>query len=162
METAALVLLARRGFILAAGLLGLAAITASIPDARGAAGAPSGTLLCTGALSQGSGVDWGKSTLEFSLAYAPGAVSPLKSDVALLNAPLRIDLDETDLKASEAPARMPTPEGNRVEITQLQVSRQTGKFSLHAAVTRESSGVVVGTGTWEGTCIPDKALERKF
>ena len=127
-----------------------------------AAAAASGTLFCSGALTQSGGLDWGATGIEFSLAYGPGAVSPLRSNVELLNAPLRIELDEAVLKGTETPGRMPTPEGHVVQITRFEVSRQTGKFTLQAMVTREASGLAVGTGAWEGACTPGKDLERKF
>lgn len=80
----------------------------------------------------------------------------------LLNAPLRIELDENALKAAEPQPRMPTPDGNVVRIAQLQVSRQTGKFSLRAEMSRESSGLLLGVAVWEGTCAPGKDAGRKF
>lgn len=35
-----------------------------------------GTLVCSGALAQSPGMDWGKQTIEFSLPYGPGIVAP--------------------------------------------------------------------------------------
>ncbi len=122
----------------------------------------SGTLLCTGQLVQSPGMAWAKPGIEFSLPYGPGMVAPLKSDLELLNAPLRIELDETTLKAAEPQARMPTPEGNVLRIALLQVSRQTGRFSLRAEMSRESSGLLTGTAVWEGACTPGSERERKF
>lgn len=124
--------------------------------------AASGTLACSGTLLQSAGMDWGKQTIEFSLPYAPATVAPLKSDIEALNGPLRIEMDEGALKAAEPQPRMPSPEGNAMRIAQLQVSRQTGRFSLRAEVTRESSGLLLGTAVWEGTCAPGKEKDRKF
>lgn len=124
--------------------------------------ADSGILVCSGNLTQSSGMDWGKSTIEFSLPYGPGMVAPLKSDLAPLNGLLRMELDESALKAAEPQPRMASPEGNALRIAQLQVSRQTGRFSLRAEVTRESSGLLVGTAVWEGTCAPGTEKARKF
>ena len=124
--------------------------------------AASGTLVCTGTLTHSPGMDWGKPTIEFSLPYAPATVAQLKSDVEMLNGPLRIEMDENELKAAEPQPRMPSPEGNALRIAQLQVSRQTGRFSLRAEMSRESSGVLLGAAVWEGTCAPGKEKDRKF
>jgi hypothetical protein len=124
--------------------------------------ASSGTLACSGQMTQSPGMAWAKSGIEFSLPYAPGIVAPLKSDIEILNAPVRVELDETMLRAAEPQARMPSPEGNVIRIAQLQVSRQTGKFLLRAEMSRESSGLLVGTAVWEGTCAPGREKERKF
>jgi hypothetical protein len=122
----------------------------------------SGTLVCSGQLTRSPGLDWAKSSIEFTLPYGPGVVAPLKSDIELLNGPLRIELDPAALKAAEPQPRMPLPDGNVMRIAQLQVSRQTGKFSLQAEMTRESSGLLVGAAVWEGTCAPGKEKDRKF
>lgn len=124
--------------------------------------ASSGTLVCVGALVQSPGMDWGRQSIEFTLPYGPGIVAPLKSDIEALNAALRIEMDEQTLKAAEAQGRMPTPEGNVLRIAQLQVSRQTGRFSLQAVMARESSGLVTGSALWEGTCAPGKEKDRRF
>jgi hypothetical protein len=124
--------------------------------------AASGTLACSGSLTQSPGMDWGKSTIEFSLPYGPGMVAPLKSDIVALNRPLRIEMDDSALKAAEAQPRMASPEGNALRIAQLQVSRQTGRFSLRAEMTRESSGLLLGTAVWEGSCAPGQEKDRKF
>lgn len=160
MEHEALLRSAHRWLVLAVVALALGAGTLSWTTAWSQGS--SGTLVCSGQMIQSPGMDWAKSGIEFSLPYGPGIVAPLKSDIELLNAPVRVDLDENSLKAAEPQARMPSPEGNVVRIAQLQVSRQTGRFSLRAEMTRESSGVLVGTAVWEGTCAPGKTVEKKF
>jgi hypothetical protein len=122
--------------------------------------AETGTLLCTGTLTQSPGMEWPKQSIEFSLAYGPGLVTPLKSDLEALNVPVQMELDETALKAFEPQPRMPVA-GNLVRIAALNVSRQTGRFTLRAELVRESSGVLVGSSVWEGTCAPAPA-GRKF
>lgn len=47
-------------------------------------------------------------------------------------------------------------------VAPLEVSRQTGRFSLRAEMTRESSGLLLGTAVWEGTCAPGKEKDRRF
>jgi hypothetical protein len=71
-----------------------------------------------------------------------------------------MELDDAALKAFEPQPRMPVA-GNIVRIAALDISRQTGRFTLRAELTRESSGVLVGTSVWEGACAPAPA-ERKF
>jgi hypothetical protein len=122
--------------------------------------AATGTLLCTGTLTQSPGMDWPKQSIEFSLAYGPGLVTPIKSDLEALNVPVQMELDDAALKAFEPQPRMPVA-GNIVRIAALDISRQTGRFTLRAELTRESSGVLVGTSVWEGACAPAPA-ERKF
>lgn len=119
-----------------------------------------GTLLCTGTLTQSSGMEWQKQTIEFSLAYGPGLVTPLRSDLEPLNVPLQMELDDAALKAYEPQPRMPVA-GNILRIPSLLVSRQTGRFTLRAELARESSGVLVGSSVWEGSCAPAPA-GRKF
>ncbi|HYD55854.1 MAG TPA: hypothetical protein VEB41_03000 [Burkholderiales bacterium] len=121
----------------------------------------SGALLCTGTLTQSPGMQWPKQTIEFSLAYGPGLVTPIKSDVEPLNVTVQMELDENALKAFEPQPRMPVA-GNVLRVSALQVSRQTGRFTLRAELARESSGVLVGSSVWEGSCTPASEKDRKF
>jgi hypothetical protein len=160
MEHEALLRSANRWLVLAVVALALGVGTLTWTKAWSQAS--TGTLVCSGGLTQSPNMDWGRSSIEFTLPYGPALVAPLKSDVELLNAPLRVEMDDASLKAAEAQARMPTPDGNVVRVTSLQVSRQTGKFSLRAEMTRESSGLLLGAAVWEGTCAPGQAKDRKF
>jgi hypothetical protein len=167
MEHEALLRSAHRWLVLAvvALVLGVGMLSwTKLSLGQGGQGGPgsSGTLVCTGQLVQSPGMAWAKSAIEFSLPYGPGIVAPLKSDVEVLNGPLRIELDEGALKAAEPQPRMPSPEGNALRIAQLHVSRQTGRFSLRAEMSRESSGLLLGTAVWEGACAPESERERKF
>jgi len=160
MEHEALLRSAHRWLALAVVTLALGA--GALSGSKAWSQGSTGVLACTGSLTQSPGMAWGKSTIEFTLPYGPGVVAPLKSDFPVLDAPLRIEMDETALKAVEPQARMPTPEGNVVRIAALQVSRQTGKFSLRAEMSRESSGLMLGSAVWEGHCVPGKEKDRKF
>jgi len=153
---------AHRALALALACLVLAAAALSGTQAYSQSGDQRGTLLCAGALAGPSTIEWGKSTLEFALDYGPGVVTPLESDLEALNTSVAIELDERFLRATEAQTRMPTAEGNLLRITELQVSRQTGRFTLQATLVRESSGAPAGASTWEGTCTPKAAQPRKF
>ena len=121
----------------------------------------SGALLCTGTLTQSPGMQWPKQTIEFSLAYGPGLVTPIKSDVEPLNVTVQMELDDDALKAFEPQPRMPVA-GNVLRVSSLQVSRQTGRFTLRAELARESSGVLIGASVWEGACAQASAQEKKF
>ena len=119
------------------------------------------TLVCSGSLVRSQNMDWGKRSLEFSLAYSPGAVSTPKADIEALNVPLRIELDEQLLKATEAQPRMAEPEGTTLRIAEFQVSRQSGRFAIQVLAERES-GAVIAVSAWEGTCVPQSEAKRKF
>lgn len=119
------------------------------------------TLVCSGSLVRAQNADWGKSSIEFSLSYSQGSVSTPNADIEALNVPLRIELDEQLLKATEAQPRMAEPEGNALRITEFQVSRLTGKFIIQVVAERES-GAVLAASTWEGTCVPKSEANRKF
>jgi hypothetical protein len=142
-------------------VLALALATGALVWTKAWSQASSGTLQCTGALTQSNGMQWPKSSIAFSLDYAPGILSPLKSDLQALDAPLQIDLDPATLKATEPQLRI-AEAGSILRIAELNVSRQTGRFSLRAALTRESSDALVGTSVWEGTCAPTQEKDRKF
>ncbi len=152
---------ANRWLLLAAAALLLAAGALSwTKRSYGDASPPSsGKLLCTGALSQPTGTEWPKQSLEFTFDYGPGMVSPIRSDIEALNAPLQIDMDAAMLKAAETQPR-PSGGGNMLRVS-LQVSRQTGRFTLRAETTRESSGALMALSVWEGTCEP-ATKELKF
>lgn len=159
MEAERLLRSAHRWLLFAVAALALA--TGALVWTKAWSQASSGTLQCSGSLTQSSGMQWPKSSIAFSLAYAPGILSPLKSDLEALDAPLQIDLDPAVLKATEPQPRI-AEAGSILRIAELNVSRQTGRFSLRAALTRESSDTLVGTSIWEGTCEPSQEKERKF
>ena len=119
------------------------------------------TLVCSGSLVRAQNVEWGKTSIELSLSYSQGSVSMPKADIEALNVPLRIELDERLLKATEAQPRMAEPEGHTLRITEFQVSRQTGRFTIQMVAERES-GAVLAASTWEGTCVPKSEAGRKF
>ena len=137
-------------------LLAAAGLAHAQPTPTGA-----NTLVCSGSLIRAQNVDWGKTGIEFSLSYSPGSVSTPKADIEALNVPLRIELDERLLRATEAQPRMAEPEGATLRIAEFQVSRQTGRFTIQVVAERES-GAVLATSTWEGTCVPKSKAERKF
>jgi hypothetical protein len=150
---------AHRWLLFAVAALALA--TGALVWTKAWSQASSGTLQCSGKLTQTSGMEWPKPSIAFSLDYAPGILTPLKSDLEALNAPLQIDIDPAMLKATEPQPRM-SEGGSILRISELNVSRQTGRFSLRAALTRESSDALVGSSVWEGTCEPSQEKDRKF
>ncbi|HWA37313.1 MAG TPA: hypothetical protein VG873_05555 [Burkholderiales bacterium] len=159
MEYERLIRSAHRWLLLAVAALALA--TGALVWTKAWSQASSGTLQCSGELTQSSGMEWPKRSIAFTLDYAPGILTQLKSDLETLNAPLQIDLEAATLKATEPSPRIPES-GSVLRISELNVSRQTGRFSLRAALTRESSDALVGTSVWEGTCAPSLEKDRKF
>ena len=100
--------------------------------------------------------------LEFTFPYGLNQQSAsLSSTSALLNnAPLLLELGEAFLTGRESKARL--VEGDRgLAITELRISRATGRFTMVAVVLRNLE-VVEGRAAWEGECRRQGAGERKF
>jgi hypothetical protein len=120
------------------------------------------TMLCTGNVTQAAGMVVDAGRLEFTFPYGLNQQSAsLSSTSALLNnAPLLLELGEAFLTGRESKARL--VEGDRgLAITELRISRATGRFTMVAVVLRNLE-VVEGRAAWEGECRRQGAGERKF
>jgi hypothetical protein len=123
---------------------------------------PPPDFVCTGAITQSAGMNWDSSRIEFTFPYGLNQQSTtLASGNALLNqAPLLLELGNDALTGRESKARLGA--GDRgFAITELRISRATGRFTMVAVVLRNLE-VVEGRTAWEGECRRQGAAERKF
>lgn len=120
------------------------------------------TLVCQGELRESAGLVLAQRSLEFSLDYAPGQQSTLlKSSVESLNTALLTEADESFLRAREAQPRPLGMQGRSLSVSELQISRNTGQFTLAVSVFRDLD-VPAGRALWEGACEPRGAADKKF
>ena len=120
------------------------------------------TLMCQGRMSGANRPNIGQNAIEFTLDYAEGMqVATLKSNVAPLNGPLVFQLDDAFLRARQSQPKPLGSEGRSVSVSDLRVSRDTGRFTLAVALYRDID-FPDGGALWEGVCQPREKTARKF
>ena len=120
------------------------------------------TLMCQGRMSGTNRPDIGQSAIEFTLDYADGMqVATLKSNVEALNGPLVAQLDDAFLRARQSQPKPLGNEGRSISVSDLRVSRDTGRFTMSVALFRDID-FPDGGAVWEGACQPRETTARKF
>ena len=120
------------------------------------------TLVCQGRMSGTNRPDMTQSAIEFTLDYAEGMqVAAFKSNFDALNGPLVFQLDDAFLRARQSQPRPLGGEGRSITISDLRVSRETGRFTLSVALFRDMD-FPDGGALWEGVCQPRQTTARRF
>jgi len=119
-------------------------------------------LMCQGRMSSTNRPDMTQTAIEFTLDYAEGMqVAAFKSNFDALNGPLVFQLDDAFLRAKQSQPRPLGGEGRSISVSDLRVSRETGRFTLAVALFRDidfpDGGVL-----WEGVCQPRQTTARRF
>ena len=122
------------------------------------------TLMCQGRMSGTNRPDMSQSqsSIEFTLEYAEGMqVAAFKSNFDALNGPLVFQLDDAFLRARQSQPRPLGGEGRSIAVSDLRVSRDTGRFTLSVALFRDID-FPDGGALWEGVCQPRQTTARRF
>ena len=122
------------------------------------------TLMCQGRMSGTNRPDLSQSqtSIEFTLQYAEGMqVAAFKSNLDALNGPLVFQLDDAFLRARQSQPKPLGGEGRSIAVSDLRVSRDTGRFTLSVALFRDID-FPDGGALWEGVCQPRQTTARRF
>ena len=119
-------------------------------------------LMCQGRMSATNRPDMTQTSIEFTLDYAEGMqVAAFKSNFDALNGPLVFQLDDAFLRARQSQPRPFGGEGRSITVSDLRVSRETGRFTLSVALFRDMD-FPDGGALWEGVCQPRQTTARRF